>query len=267
MDSRVVTITSGKGGVGKTTVTANLGVALAMRGQRVVVIDADIGLRNLDVMLGLENRIVYDLVDVIEERCRLRQGLVRHKQLSTLYLLPAAQTRDKSAVQPEDMVRLCDELRGEHDIVLIDSPAGIEQGFRFAMEPADEILIVTNPEVSAARDADRVIGLIEAEEKGPARLIINRIKADMVEQGQMLSIADVVELLAIELIGVVPEDQGVLIAANCGQPLALSSDNSRAGHAFRNIAGRLLGEEVPFQPLREPRMLERLLRFVSLERS
>jgi septum site-determining protein MinD len=239
-----------------------------MRGQRVVVIDADVGLRNLDVMLGLENRIVYDLVDVIEERCRLRQALVRHKQLSKLFLLPAAQTRDKSAVQPEDMVRICDELREEYDFMLIDSPAGIEQGFRYAMEPADEILIVTNPEVPAVRDADRVIGLIEAEEKGPARLVINRLKPEMVERGQMLNIADVVELLAIELVGVVPEDQSILISANRGQPLTLSSNNhSRAGHAFHNIARRLLGEQVPFQPLKEPGMLERFLRFVSLERS
>jgi len=267
MEARVVTITSGKGGVGKTTLSANLGVALAMRGQRVVVIDADVGLRNLDVMLGLENRIVYDLVDVIEERCRLRQALVRHKQLSKLYLLPAAQTRDKSSVQPEDMLRICDELRDEYDIMLIDSPAGIEQGFRYALEPADEILIITNPEVPAVRDADRVIGLIEAEEKGPARLVINRLKPDMVEQGQMLDIADVVELLAIELIGVVPEDEGILIAANRGQPLTLSSNHSRAGHAFHNIARRLLGEDVPFQPLREPGMLDRFLRFISLERS
>ena len=267
MAGRVVTITSGKGGVGKTTLTANLGAALAMRGQRVVVIDADVGLRNLDVMLGLENRIVYDLVDVIEGRCRLRQGLVRHKQLPELYLLPAAQTRDKSAVQPEDMVRICDELRGDHDIVLIDSPAGIEQGFRYAMEPADEIIIVTNPEVSAARDADRVIGLIEAEEKSPARLVINRLEPSMVSKGHMLGVADVVELLAIDLIGVVPEDSSALIAANRGQPLALSNNRSRAGHAFHNIAGRLLGEEVPFEPLREPRVFERLLRFVSPERS
>jgi septum site-determining protein MinD len=259
--------------VGKTTITANLGIALAMRDQRVVVIDADVGLRNLDVMLGLENRIVYDLVDVIEERCRLRQALVRHKQLSQLFLLPAAQTRDKSAVQSEDMVRICDALREQHDFILIDSPAGIEQGFRYAMAPADEILIVTNPEVPAARDADRVIGLIEAGEKGPARLIINRIKPDMVERGQMLSISDVVELLAIELIGVIPEEQGMLIAANRGQPLALSHDGrgqpsrSRAGQAFHNVARRMLGEDVPFQPLREPGVLQRFLRFVSSERS
>jgi septum site-determining protein MinD len=259
--------------VGKTTITANLGIALAMQGQRVVVIDADVGLRNLDVMLGLENRIVYDLVDVIEERCRLRQALVRHKQLSKLFLLPAAQTRDKSAVKPEDMIRICDELREQHDFILIDSPAGIEEGFRYAMAPADEILIVTNPEVPAARDADRVIGLIEAEEKGPARLIINRIKPDLVERGQMLSIADVVELLAIELIGVIPEEQDALIAANRGEPLALAQDGrrqssrSRAGQAFHNIARRMLGEDVPFQPLREPGMLQRFLRLVSPERS
>lgn len=266
-EARVLTVTSGKGGVGKTTVTANLGAAFAMRGQRVVVVDADVGLRNLDVMLGLENRIVYDLVDVIEQRCRLRQALVRHKHLSKLFLLPAAQTHDKSAVQVEDMVRICDELAEQHDIILIDSPAGIEQGFRYAIEPANEVLIVTNPEVPAARDADRVIGLIEAEEKGPARLIINRIKPDMVDRGEMLSVADVVELLAIELVGVVPEDQHVLVAANRGQPLAMSRNSSRASHAFHNIARRMLGEDVPFQPLREPGMLERFLRFVSPERS
>ncbi|MFO7743292.1 MAG: septum site-determining protein MinD [Anaerolineae bacterium] len=265
MDARVVTITSGKGGVGKTTLSANLGAALAMRGQRVAVVDADVGLRNLDVMLGLENRIVYDLVDVIEKRCRLRQALVRHKQLSKLYLLPAAQTRDKSAVHSEDMMWVCDELREEYNIILIDSAAGIEQGFRYAMEPADEVVIVTNPEVPAARDADRVIGLIEAEEKGPARLVINRVKPEMVKRGQMLSIADVVELLAIELIGVVPEDESVLIAANRGEPLTLSSNHSRAGQAFHDIARRLLGEDVPFPPLREPGMLERFLRFVSLD--
>lgn len=265
--TRIVTVTSGKGGVGKTTVTANLGAALAMRGQRIVVVDADVGLRNLDVMLGLENRIVYDLVDVIEERCRLRQALVRHKHLSKLFLLPAAQTRDKTAVRAEDMIRICDELAEEHDVILIDSPAGIERGFRYAMAPADEVLIITNPEVPAARDADRVIGLIEAEEKGPARLIINRVKPKMIERGEMLSIADVVELLAIELIGVVPEDQEVLIAANRGQPLATSRDSSKAGQAFHNIARRMLGEEVPFQPLRDPGMFERFLRFVSPERS
>jgi len=265
MAARVITVTSGKGGVGKTTMVANLGIALAVHGQRVVVIDADVGLRNLDVLLGLENRIVYDLVDVIEGRCRLRQALVRDKRLSELFLLPAAQTRDKSAVKPEDMVRVCDSLREQHDFVLVDSPAGIEQGFRFAIAPADEILIVTNPEVAAVRDADRIIGLIEAEEQGPARLIINRIKPDMVRRGEMLDIADVVELLAIDLIGIVPEDQAILVSANRGQPLAFSSDSSSAGRAFHNIARRLLGEDVPFITLREPGVLEKLFRFVRSE--
>jgi len=261
MAARAITVTSGKGGVGKTTVVANLGVALAMRGQRVVAIDADVGLRNLDVMLGLENRIVYDLVDVIEGRCRLRQALVRDKRLSELFLLPAAQTRDKSAVQPDDMVRVCESLREQHDFILVDSPAGIEQGFRYAIAPADEILIVTNPEVAAVRDADRVIGLIEAEEKGPARLIINRIKPDMVRRGEMLDIADVIELLAVDLVGIVPDDTTMLIAANRGRPLAFSNDSSLAGQAFHNIARRLQGEDVPFLTLREPGLLERLLAF------
>jgi septum site-determining protein MinD len=243
----------------------NLGVALALRGQRVVVMDADVGLRNLDVMLGLENRIVYDLVDVIEGRCRLRQALVRDKQLSELFLLPAAQTHDKSAVQPEDMERICDSLREEHDFILIDSPAGIEHGFRYAMAPADEVLIVTNPEVAAVRDADRVIGLIEAEEKGPARLVINRIKPSMVRRGEMLDIPDVVELLAIDLIGIVPEDEAILLAANRGRPVAFSSDSTQAGPAFHNIARRLLGEDVPFLPVRQPGVLERFFRFVRSE--
>jgi septum site-determining protein MinD len=265
MAARVVTVTSGKGGVGKTTLTGNLGVALAMRGQRVVVIDADVGLRNLDVMLGLENRIVYDLVDVIEGRCRLRQALVHDKRLSELFLLPAAQTRDKSAVQPDDMVRMCDELREQHDFILVDSAAGIEQGFRYAIAPADEILVVTNPEISAVRDADRVVGLVEAEEKGPVRLVINRIKADMVRRGEMLDIADVLELLAVDLIGIVPEDPAILVSANQGRPLAFSSDSSLAGRAFHNIARRLMGEDVPFLTLREPGMWGRLLRLVRSE--
>ncbi len=245
MAGKVVTVTSGKGGVGKTTATANLGAALASEGEKVVCVDADIGLRNLDVVLGLENRIVYDLVDVIEGRCRLRQAMIRDKRLPELFLIPAAQTRDKSAVSPSDMVRLCDELRIDHDWVLIDSPAGIERGFRNAIAPADIVLVVTNPEVSAVRDADRIIGLIEAEEKGPARLVINRIKSDMVRRGDMLSAEDVLELLAVELIGLIPEDDNVVTSTNRGTPIALNG-KSRAGQAFRNIARRLRGEEVPF---------------------
>jgi septum site-determining protein MinD len=261
MAARIVTITSGKGGVGKTTATANLSVALSMLGQRVVAMDADIGLRNLDVMMGLENRIVYDLVDVVEGRCRLRQALVRDKRSADLFLLPAAQTRDKTAVGPEDMRRVCDELRETFDFVLIDSPAGIERGFTNAVAPADEILIITNPEVAAVRDADRVIGLLEAEEKGPIQLIINRVKPDLVRRGDMLDTETVVELLAIELIGVVPDDEEVLSAANTGRPVALSADGT-SGRAFHDIARRMMGESVPFAPLFKPGLFERLRRLV-----
>jgi septum site-determining protein MinD len=248
MTGKVITVTSGKGGVGKTTATANMGAALADLGHKVVCIDADIGLRNLDVVLGLENRIVYDLVDVVEGRCRLRQAMIRDKRLPELYLIPAAQTRDKSAVSPSDMIRLCDELRPECDWILIDSPAGIERGFRNAVAPADIVVVVTNPEVSAVRDADRIIGLVEAEEKGPARLVINRIKPDMVRRGDMLAVEDVLELLAVELIGMVPDDENVLMGSNRGTPVALDG-KSRAGQAFRNIARRLRGEKIPFMSM------------------
>jgi septum site-determining protein MinD len=245
MTAKVVTVTSGKGGVGKTTATANIGVALASLGHKVVCIDADIGLRNLDVVLGLENRIVYDLVDVVEGRCRIRQAMIRDKRLPDLYLIPAAQTRDKSAVSPSDMVRLCDELRSEFDWVLIDSPAGIERGFRNAVAPADVIVVITNPEVSAVRDADRIIGLVESEEKGPARLVINRIKPNMVKRGDMLSVDDILELLAVELVGMIPEDENVILSTNRGMPVVLDG-KSKAGQAFRNIARRLMGEQIPF---------------------
>jgi len=250
MTATVITISSGKGGVGKTTTTANLAVALAGLGFKVVCIDGDIGLRNLDVVLGLENRIVYDLVDVVEGRCRLRQAMIRDKRMPELFLIPAAQTRDKSAVSPSDMVRLCDELRPDFDYILIDSPAGIERGFRNAMAPADTILVVTNPEVSAVRDADRIIGLIEAEEKGPARLILNRLNPSMVKRGDMLAPNDVLELLAIELIGIVPEDETVIVSTNRGQPIAFDQ-KSRAGQAFNNIARRIKGDQVPFLDLEQ----------------
>ncbi|MCA9965235.1 MAG: septum site-determining protein MinD [Anaerolineales bacterium] len=250
MSGKVITITSGKGGVGKTTVTANIASALAMLDKKVVAIDADIGLRNLDVVMGLENRIVYDLVDVVEGRCRLRQAMIKDKRQPELYLIPAAQTRDKNAVSPSDMVLVCDQLREEMDYIIVDSPAGIERGFRNAVAPADQVVIVTNPEVSAVRDADRIIGLIEAEEKGPGKLLINRLKPQMVERGEMLSINDILDILAIELLGVIPEDENILISTNRGTPLAMGSVNGvSAGQAFRNIAKRLDGLDIPLLDL------------------
>jgi septum site-determining protein MinD len=248
MSAKIVTITSGKGGVGKTTATANIGAALADSGQTVVCIDADIGLRNLDVVMGLENRIVYDLVDVVEGRCKLRQAMIRDKRLEEFYLIPAAQTRDKTAVSPQDMIRITNDLRPNFDWILIDSPAGIERGFRNAIAPADIVIIITNPEVSAVRDADRIIGLIEAEGKGPGKLVINRVKPDMIRKGDMLATDDVLDVLAIELIGVVPEDDAVVVAANKGNAVALDT-RSKAGLAFRNIARRLNGEDIPFEAL------------------
>ena len=265
MTAQVITVTSGKGGVGKTTAVANLATALAADGRKVVCIDGDIGLRNLDVVMGLENRIVYDLVDVIEGRCRLRQALIRDKRLPELYLIPAAQTRDKSAVSPTDMIRLADDLRPDFDWILVDSPAGIERGFRNAIAPANQVIVVTNPEVSAVRDADRIIGMVEAEEKGPAKLIINRIKPDMVRRGEMLSVDDVLELLAIDLIGLVPDDEDVISSTNRGNPVALDGKN-KAGQAFRDIASRLTGEHVPFPNLEEQSgIFARLARWMRRE--
>ena len=248
MPAQVVTVTSGKGGVGKTTAVANLAVALASNGSKVVCIDGDIGLRNLDVILGLENRIVDDIVDVIEGRCRLKQAMIKDKKIPNLFLIPAAQTRDKNAVSASDMNRLAKDLRSECDFVLIDSPAGIERGFKNAIAPADRVLVVTNPEVSAVRDADRVIGILEAEDKGPGSLIINRLNPALVKKQDMLSADDVLDLLAVELIGIVPEDEGVLIGSNRGTPVS-ADPKSKAGQAFRNIARRLKGEDVPFLDL------------------
>jgi septum site-determining protein MinD len=262
MDARIVTITSGKGGVGKTTATANMGAALAKEKKKVVCIDADIGLRNLDVVLGLENRIVYDLVDVVEGRCRLRQAMIRDKRIPGLFLIPAAQTRDKSAISPSDMVRLCDELRLDYDWILIDSPAGIERGFRNAIAPATEVLVITNAEVAAVRDADRIIGLLEADEKGPAKLIINRIKPNMVKRGDMLSVEDILEVLAIDLIGLIPEDESVMVSTNKGIPVVLDG-KSKAGNAFQNLTRRLQGESIPFPNYDEDRSVwGRFSRFV-----
>jgi septum site-determining protein MinD len=255
--SRVLTITSGKGGVGKTTTTANLGTALAMQGARVAVVDADIGLRNLDIVMGLENRIVYDLVDVVEGRARLRQALIKDKRFPDLCLLPAAQTRDKDAVSKADMIALTNQLRTEFDYTLIDCPAGIEGGFRNAIAGADEVLIVTTPEVSAVRDADRIIGLAEAFDKGHPRLILNRLRPRMVNRGEMMSVEDVLQILAIDLIGVVPDDESIITTTNRGE-VAVLDRSSSAGRAFGDIARRIKGEEVPFMAIEDNQgMLER----------
>jgi septum site-determining protein MinD len=255
---KVIVITSGKGGVGKTTTTANLGAALAILGNKVVVIDADIGLRNLDVVMGLENRIVYDLVDVIEEVCKLKQALIRDKRFPELYLLPAAQTRDKTAVTPEQMKAVCQELNKEFDYVLIDSPAGIEQGFKNAIAGADHAIIVTTPEVSAVRDADRIIGMVEAQEIKKPGLIINRVRPHMVERGEMLEVDDVLEILAIDLIGVVPDDELIIVTGNRGEP-AVIDKKSRAGEAYRNIALRVMGEDIPIMDFKKkPNFFQRL---------
>lgn len=263
MESRVITITSGKGGVGKTTTTANLGTALAMQGKKVVVVDSDIGLRNLDAVLGLENRIVYDLVDVVEGQCRLRQALIKDKRLPELYLLPAAQTRDKNAINSVQMEQLCQQLRQEFDYVIIDSPAGIEQGFRNAIVGADEIVIVANPEMASVRDADRIIGLVEAAGKPEPRLILNRLRAEMVKRGDMMDVADVIEVLGIDLLGIVPEDEFIIVATNKGEP-AVYDKRSRAGKAFTNAAQRILGEEIPLEEVADaPTLMERLRRLMG----
>ncbi|QIA27973.1 septum site-determining protein MinD [Thermaerobacter sp. PB12/4term] len=256
-------VTSGKGGVGKTTTTANLGTALALTGKRVVLVDADIGLRNLDVVMGLENRIVYDLVDVVEGFCRLRQALIKDKRYDGLFLLPAAQTKDKTAVRPEQFKALCEELAAEFDYVLVDSPAGIEQGFRNAIAGAQEALVVCTPDVSSVRDADRVIGLLEAEGLAAPRLIINKLRPDMVQQGRQMGVEDVLDVLAIELIGVVPEDEQVVDSTNRGEPV-VAHERSRAGRAYRDIVRRLLGEQVPFPDFKEEHgLLGRLRRLLG----
>jgi septum site-determining protein MinD len=243
-----IVITSGKGGVGKTTTSANLGTALALSEKKVCLIDTDIGLRNLDVVMGLENRIVFDLVDVVEGRCRLPQALIKDKRFEELYLLPAAQTRDKSAVTPEQMKAIIQELRQDFDYILIDCPAGIEQGFKNAVAGADKAIVVTTPEVSSMRDADRIIGLLEQEDIEPPKLIINRVRSHMLKQEETLSVDDIARTLSIELIGVVEDDDAVIRATNTGEPVALHP-NGKASLAYRNIARRLLGEEIPLQNL------------------
>lgn len=251
--SEVIVVTSGKGGVGKTTTSANLGTGLAMQGKKVAMIDADIGLRNLDVIMGLENRIVYDLIDVVEGNCRLKQALIKDKKYESLFLLPAAQTRDKDAVSPEQMQKLCENLKEEgFDFIIIDCPAGIEQGFKNAIAGADKAFVVTTPEVSAVRDADRIIGMLEANELRNPKLILNRIRIDMVKKGDMMTMEDVTDILAVDILGIVPDDESIVISSNRGEP-AVTDNDSLAGQAYRNIVQRILGNEVPLLDLEEGR--------------
>jgi len=244
-----IVVTSGKGGVGKTTTSANIGTALAMLGKKVVMVDTDIGLRNLDVVMGLENRIIFDLLDLIKGNCRLNQALVKDKRFESLFLLPAAQTKDKTAIHPQQMEEIIGSLKHDYDFVIIDCPAGIEHGFKNAIAGADHAIVVTTPEVAAVRDADRIIGLLEAERHIiSSRLVINRVKQHMVKNGDMLSIDEVMQILGIDLLGVVPDDEAIIKSANHGEPTVMYPD-SRAALAFRNIARRLLGETVPLLPL------------------
>lgn len=245
---KVLVITSGKGGVGKTTTSANIGTGLALCGNKVLLIDTDIGLRNLDVVMGLENRIVYDLIDVIEGRCKIKQALIRDKRNKNLCLLPAAQTREKTDIDEEQMKNLITTIRGDFDYIIIDCPAGIEQGFKNAIACVDEAIVVTTPEISAVRDADRIIGLLEANEIKKIKLIVNRIKIEMVKQGNMLSVQDIVDILAIPTIGIVPDDESIVISTNKGEPLVFRG-KSLAAEAYKNIVQRVLGEEIDFLEL------------------
>lgn len=262
MTGSTIVITSGKGGVGKTTTSANIGTALAKNGFKVVLIDTDIGLRNLDLLLGLENRIVYTIVDVVEERCKLKQALVKDKKNPNLCLLAAAQTRDKSALTSDQLVDICAKLKEDFDYVLIDCPAGIEQGFQNAVAGADRAIVVTTPEMSAIRDADRIIGLLEAKEGlEKYQLLINRVRPNLIKTNDMMSVEDVVEILSCELIGIIPEDTGIITSTNKGEPI-VNDENSMAGKAYSNVAKRIEGENVDFLDLDEPKtFIEKIKNF------
>jgi septum site-determining protein MinD len=260
-----IVVTSGKGGVGKTTTTANIGTALALSGKKVCLVDTDIGLRNLDVVMGLENRIIYDLVDVVDGNCRLQQALIKDKRFDCLFLLPAAQTKDKSAVEPEQMKVLINELKQDYDYILIDCPAGIEQGYKNAVAGADKAIVVTTPEISSVRDADRIIGLLEKEETiSPPKLVINRIRNHMMKNGEAMDVEELVSILAIDLLGIVVDDDDVIKSSNNGEPIALDP-KSKASIAYRNIGRRITGETVPLMSLEDDKgMLTRLKKFLGI---
>ena len=264
MSGRVIVITSGKGGVGKTTTNANIGTALAKAGKTVVMIDTDLGLRNLDLLLGLENRIVYTIVDVVEERCKLKQALVKDKKNPNLCLLAAAQTRDKTAVTEEQLKDICEKLKKDFDFILVDCPAGIEQGFQNAVAGASEAIVVTTPEMSAVRDADRIIGLLEAKEEIKSyKLLLNRVRPNLIKSNDMMSVDDVVEILSADLVGIIPEDTGIITSTNKGEPI-VNDEKSLAGQAYNNVARRIIGEDVPFLNLEEPKgVMAKMKKFFS----
>ena len=264
MSGRVIVITSGKGGVGKTTTNANIGTALAKAGKKVVMIDTDLGLRNLDLLLGLENRIVYTIVDVVEERCKLKQALVKDKKNPNLCLLAAAQTRDKTAVTEEQLKDICEKLKKDFDFILVDCPAGIEQGFQNAVAGASEAIVVTTPEMSAIRDADRIIGLLESKEEIKSyKLLLNRVRPNLIESKDMVSVDEVVDILSAELIGIIPEDTGIIVSTNKGEPI-VNAEKSLAGKAYNNVARRIIGEDVPFLDLDEPKgVMAKIKKFFS----
>ncbi len=248
--AEVIVVTSGKGGVGKTTTTSNIGAALSSMGKKVVLVDTDIGLRNLDLVMGLENRVVFNLVDVIEGSCKLQSALVKDKRFENLYLLPAAQTKDKDAINEEQMKKLCEELKSDFDYIILDCPAGIEQGFKNAVAGADRAIVVTTPEVSAVRDADKIIGMLTAHGVTEYKLLVNRVRVDMVKRGDMIGLEDIIDILGIKLIGVVPDDENIIISTNRGEPAVLN-EKSKPAEAYKNVAKRIMGIDVPLMDLEE----------------